>query len=67
MSPSLAFEREKIRTKECLADVIQLLSHDTSPTRRQLAEVLRRQAELIGSESQIDSLFPEPEIPQDDG
>jgi hypothetical protein len=48
------FEEERKRTKERLDQVLQYLSHDTSPTRKRLAEVLRQQAYLVESESNID-------------
>lgn len=51
------FQQEQTKTKEWLADVMQFLSHDTSPTRRQLAAALRQRAELIESEAQLDSFF----------
>lgn len=43
------FAEEKRKTAICLADVQKFLSHDTSPTRKQLAETLRARAELIES------------------
>jgi len=50
------FKREKAETGRCLANVVGLLSHDTSFTRRQLAAVLREQASIIETEAFTDSL-----------
>jgi hypothetical protein len=50
------FKQEEERTKECLADLIKFLSHDTSLTRRQLAKTLRERAELIDSEARANSV-----------
>ena len=46
------FQEEQRKTREWLTDVQEFLSHDTSKTRRQLAEALRQQAELIEIEIQ---------------
>lgn len=51
------YAEEKARTKECLDDVVKLLSHDTSITRRQLAEVLRQRAAMIESEIHADTFL----------
>ena len=48
-------EEERKRTEECRADVIQLLSHDTSATRRQLIQVLQGRIEIISAEVGVDS------------
>lgn len=48
------FEKEREKTKECLADVQQLLSHDTSSTRKQLIEVLQGRIALIRAEISLD-------------
>jgi len=53
-NPPLNFEEEGERTKESLADVVQLLSHDTSPTRLQLARTLRERASIIETEFEND-------------
>lgn len=47
------FAEEQLRTAECLADVQQFLSHDTSPTRMQLAQTLRLRADVIEAEIKI--------------
>jgi hypothetical protein len=48
------FQEEKRKTAECLADVRQFLSHDTSPTRRQLARVLHERAFMIETEVSLE-------------
>jgi NurA-like 5'-3' nuclease len=48
------FREEKRKTAECLADVQQFFSHDTSPTRLQLALALRQRAEVIEAEASLD-------------
>ena len=50
-------KREKEATGVAVADVIQLLSHDTSSTRRQLIEVLRGRIDVITAETETDSFF----------
>lgn len=50
------FEEEKRKTAECLADVCQFLSHDTSSTRRQLVEVLLQRAEIIIAQVRTDGI-----------
>lgn len=47
-------EREKSAVEALKQDLIQLLSHDQTPTRRQFALLLRRQADLVESDAQID-------------
>ncbi|MFH0804207.1 MAG: hypothetical protein V1896_01235 [Candidatus Zambryskibacteria bacterium] len=49
-------EEEQGKAKEWLADVQQFFSHDTSPTRRELAEALRQRAELIEADVLSESL-----------
>lgn len=53
------FEQEKVKTKECLNDVRQLLSHDTCSTRRQLIQVLQGCIDLIQAEIGNDRFFEE--------
>lgn len=57
MDLASACKQEKVKTKAWLEDVMRFLSHDTSNTRRQLAEVLRQRAELIEAESRTDFFF----------
>lgn len=52
------FKEEHRRTAECLADVQQFFSHDTSVTRRQLVEALRQRAAVIEAEISIDQPIP---------
>mgnify|MGYP001614420976 FL=1 len=47
-------EKERSETEKALADVMQFLSHDTSPTRLQLALALRQRAEVIEAEAGLD-------------
>ncbi|PIR40234.1 MAG: hypothetical protein COV33_00880 [Candidatus Zambryskibacteria bacterium CG10_big_fil_rev_8_21_14_0_10_34_34] len=51
------FEQEKARTKECLDDVMQLLSHDTCSTRHQLIQVLQGRIDLIQAKIGNDRFF----------
>ena len=53
------FDREKRETKECLTDLCQLLSHNTSSTRRQLVWLLRQRADFIENEIELDSFCDE--------
>ena len=48
-------EAEKAATGVARADVIQLLSHDTTTTRRRFAALLRQRAELIENEANEDT------------
>jgi len=49
-----ALKEEQRETKECLKDVLKFLSHNTSTTRRRLAEALRQRAEVIETEADLD-------------
>lgn len=51
----LAEERRK--TEECLADVQQFLSHDTSASRVELTRALRQRADFIESQVRGDRAF----------
>jgi hypothetical protein len=56
----LKSQQERERTKECLADVCQLLrllSHEACNTRRQLIEVLRMRIAVIETEIGTDEFF----------
>jgi len=57
MTRNAAFEEEKESTKATRADLIRYLSHDTSPTRLQLIQVLRERIEMIEVEISTDSIF----------
>ncbi|MBU6447240.1 hypothetical protein KGQ24_00135 [Patescibacteria group bacterium] len=46
----LPYEDEKRATEVALADLVQLLSHDTSTTRRQLISLLEQRVKLIRAE-----------------
>jgi hypothetical protein len=48
------YEEEKRVTMVAREEVIRLLSHDESSTRRQLSGMLRRMAEFIDSQRQTD-------------
>jgi hypothetical protein len=48
---------EQRKTTECLADIQQFLSRDTSKTRGELARVLREQAALIQAGVETDIFF----------
>ena len=54
MTRNAAFEDEKKKTEECRADLVKLLSHDTSSTRQQLIRVLVERIELIEIEIKAD-------------
>lgn len=47
MASQSRFEEEKNKAAACRAEVLRLLLHDESTTRRRLAETLREQADLI--------------------
>ncbi len=51
------FKEEQEKTKKCLEGLMRLLSHDTSPTRRQLAILLRQQADMIHNQAVTDSIL----------
>ena len=53
------FEAEKLATEECRQDVLSSLAHDTSPTRRQFAQVLRERAQLVECEITLDQFTEE--------
>ena len=42
-----AVETEKEEVRKVRKDLMQLLSHDTTPTRRQFASLLRHQADVV--------------------
>jgi hypothetical protein len=56
-------KEEKKATEAALADVVELLSHDTSSTRRQLILVLQGRIQIITAEIGIDNFLNYSRLP----